>query len=64
MSGKRIGYVRVIAVEQNTNRHLDGIQIDVPYVDHASGKDTEPAAVASITKEPAGKRPGICSFDG
>ena len=38
--GKRIGYVRVSSVDQNTIRQLDGIQIDRVFTDRASGKDT------------------------
>jgi DNA invertase Pin-like site-specific DNA recombinase len=40
MSGKRIGYVRVSSIDQNTERQLDGIQIDKVFEDKASGKDT------------------------
>jgi DNA invertase Pin-like site-specific DNA recombinase len=40
MSGKRIGYMRVSSIDQNTERQLDGIQIDKVYEDKASGKDT------------------------
>lgn len=38
--GKRIGYVRVSSVDQNTVRQLDGIQVDKTFTDKASGKDT------------------------
>ena len=38
--GKRIGYVRVSSVDQNTVRQLDGIQVDKKFTDKASGKDT------------------------
>src|SRR5215831_3870260 len=38
--GKRIGYIRVSSVDQNTCRQLDGIQLDKIYTDKASGKDT------------------------
>lgn len=38
--GKRIGYVRVSSVDQNTVRQLDGVQLDKVYTDKASGKDT------------------------
>lgn len=40
MSGKRIGYVRVSAIDQNTERQLDGVQHDKLFTDRASGKDT------------------------
>lgn len=38
--GKRIGYVRVSSIDQNTVRQLDGVQVDKVYTDKASGKDT------------------------
>ena len=38
--GKRIGYIRVSSVDQNTVRQLDGIQLDRVFTDKASGKDT------------------------
>ncbi len=46
-AGKRIGYVRVSSVDQNTCRQLDadelaakGIKLDLVFTDHCSGKDT------------------------
>ncbi|WP_431031538.1 recombinase family protein [Plantibacter sp. RU18] len=41
MTGKRIGYVRVSTLDQNTVRQLDGIPLDKVYTDKASGKDHE-----------------------
>jgi DNA invertase Pin-like site-specific DNA recombinase len=41
MSGKRVGYVRVSSVDQNTERQLDGIDVDKVFTDKASGKDTD-----------------------
>lgn len=43
MSGKgqRIGYVRVSTLDQNTERQLEGVQLDRLFTDHASGKDTD-----------------------
>lgn len=38
--GKRIGYIRVSSVDQNTVRQLDGILLDKTFTDKASGKDT------------------------
>ena len=38
--GKRIGYVRVSSVDQNTVRQLDGVPVDKDFTDKASGKDT------------------------
>lgn len=37
-TGKRIGYIRVSTVEQNTSRQLDGITLDKVYIDHFTGK--------------------------
>ena len=38
--GKRIGYVRVSSIDQNTVRQLDGVQLDKVFTDKASGKNT------------------------
>lgn len=38
---KRIGYVRVSSVDQNTERQLDGIHLDKTFTDKASGKSTD-----------------------
>ena len=37
--GKRVGYVRVSSVDQNTGRQLEGLQLDKTFTDKASGKD-------------------------
>jgi DNA invertase Pin-like site-specific DNA recombinase len=37
--GQRIGYQRVSTVDQNTDRQLDGVQVDKMFTDKASGKD-------------------------
>ncbi|MBP7527322.1 MAG: recombinase family protein [Syntrophorhabdaceae bacterium] len=39
MKGQRIGYVRVSSVDQNTDRQLDGIELDRVFADKASGKN-------------------------
>src|SRR5690242_2125901 len=39
MIGQRIGYVRVSTVDQNTDRQLDGEQLDKVFRDEVSGKD-------------------------
>jgi DNA invertase Pin-like site-specific DNA recombinase len=41
MSGQRIGYIRVSTLDQNTERQLDGIELDKTFTDKASGKDTK-----------------------
>lgn len=38
--GKRVGYIRVSTVDQNTVRQLDGIDLDKTFTDKASGADT------------------------
>jgi len=40
MVGKKIGYIRVSSFDQNTERQLDGIQLDKSFTDKASGKNT------------------------
>ncbi|MDR5731267.1 recombinase family protein [Caballeronia sp. LZ025] len=39
--GKRVGYIRVSSVDQNTERQLDGVNLDKTFTDKASGKDTD-----------------------
>lgn len=41
MTGKKIGYIRVSTKLQNTERQLDGMDLDLIFTDHASGKDTK-----------------------
>ncbi|BBZ64510.1 recombinase family protein [Mycolicibacterium monacense] len=38
--GQTVGYVRVSTVDQNTDRQLDGLELDKVFTDRASGKDT------------------------
>ncbi|MCV6982110.1 recombinase family protein [Mycolicibacterium pulveris] len=45
MTGQHVGYVRVSTVDQNTERQLDGIELDKVFTDHASGKDTRRPAL-------------------
>lgn len=37
--GKRVGYIRVSTIDQNTIRQLDGTDVDKTFTDRASGKD-------------------------
>jgi len=37
---KRVGYIRVSTADQNTERQLDGVELDKVFTDKASGKDT------------------------
>ncbi|EIU63142.1 tnpR protein [Mycobacteroides abscessus subsp. bolletii 1S-154-0310] len=39
-AGQQVGYVRVSTLDQNTERQLDGIEVDKRFEDKASGKDT------------------------
>jgi DNA invertase Pin-like site-specific DNA recombinase len=38
---KKVGYIRVSSVEQNSDRQLDGQELDKVFTDRASGKDTK-----------------------
>jgi DNA invertase Pin-like site-specific DNA recombinase len=37
---KRVGYIRVSSIDQNTDRQLEGQEVDKVFTDKASGKDT------------------------
>lgn len=39
--GQRVGYMRVSSIGQNTERQLDGVQIDRCFTEKLSGKDTD-----------------------
>lgn len=39
--GKRVGYIRVSSVDQNTGRQLEGVDLDKTFTDKASGKDVK-----------------------
>lgn len=41
MSGQQVGYIRVSSVGQNTERQLEGIQLDKIFTEKVSGKDRE-----------------------
>ena len=46
---KRVGYIRVSSVDQNTERQLGGIDLDKMFTDKASGKDTaRPQLLAAL----------------
>lgn len=40
VTGQRVGYIRVSTIEQNTDRQLDGNELDRVFTDRVSGKDT------------------------
>lgn len=49
MKTQRVGYIRVSSEDQNTDRQLDGIEIDKTFTDRASGKNAErPALKAAL----------------
>ncbi len=41
MSGQQIGYVRVSTVDQNTDRQLEGVQLNRVFTEKASAKDAK-----------------------
>lgn len=41
MSGLRIGYVRVSALDQNPDRQIEALQVEKLYIDKASGSSTD-----------------------
>lgn len=50
MKGQRLGYVRVSTIEQNTDRQLEGLQLDQVFTDKASGKDTKRPELEAMLK--------------
>lgn len=48
MKGQRIGYIRVSTIDQNTNRQLEGMQLDRIFTDKASGKDVKRPELESM----------------
>jgi DNA invertase Pin-like site-specific DNA recombinase len=46
--GERIGYQRVSTVDQNTDRQLEGVELDKVFTDKASGKDTNRPELARV----------------
>ncbi len=50
MNGKKIGYIRVSSVDQNTNRQLEGLEFDRTFIDKVSGKDVNRPALAEMLR--------------
>ena len=50
MTGQRIGYIRVSTLDQNTQRQLEGVQLDRLFTDKASGKDVKRPQLAELVK--------------
>jgi len=48
INGQRVGYIRVSTLEQNTDRQLDGIEVDRTFADHVSGKDLHRPQLAAM----------------
>ena len=46
----KVGYVRVSTLEQNTERQLDGMQLDRVFEDKMSGKDKDRPALDECVK--------------
>lgn len=46
--GQRVGYVRVSTADQNTNRQLDGVQLDRVFTDKASGATADRPALQEL----------------
>lgn len=47
---KRIGYIRVSTVDQNSERQLDGVELDELFEDKCSGKDTHRPELQALLK--------------
>lgn len=64
MKGQQVGYIRVSSVDQNTERQLDGVQLDKVFTDKASGKDTNrPQLQAAMEWTRAGDTLVVHSMD-
>lgn len=50
MSGQKLGYIRVSSITQNTDRQLDGLELDERFEDKISGKDTKRPQLEAMLK--------------
>jgi DNA invertase Pin-like site-specific DNA recombinase len=50
MPGQAVGYIRVSTLDQNTDRQLDGLELDRTFTDRISGKDTDRPELESIIR--------------
>jgi DNA invertase Pin-like site-specific DNA recombinase len=50
MSGQRLGYVRVSSIAQNTDRQLEGVELDEKFEDKVSGKDLNRPQLEALLK--------------
>jgi DNA invertase Pin-like site-specific DNA recombinase len=50
MAGEKIGYIRVSSIDQNSDRQLDGIELDKIFSDAVSGKSTDRPALQEMLR--------------
>jgi DNA invertase Pin-like site-specific DNA recombinase len=50
MKGQQVGYVRVSSKDQNTDRQLEGLQLDEVFTDKVSGKDVQRPELEAMLK--------------
>ena len=50
MTGQKIGYIRVSSEDQNTERQLEGVQLDRTFTDKVSGKSTDRPALQEMLR--------------
>ena len=50
MKRQRIGYIKVSSLLQNTDRQLDGVELDQTFTDKVSGKNTARPALQEMLK--------------
>ena len=50
MNGQNIGYIRVSSAEQNTERQLDGLNMDRIFTDKVSGKSVDRPALQEMLR--------------
>lgn len=63
-TGQTVGYIRVSALDQNTERQLDGLELHRVFTDKASGKDTKrPQLQAALAHVREGDRLVVHSLD-
>ena len=50
MAGEKVGYVRVSSIDQNTDRQLEGLELDSVFTDKVSGKTTDRPALQEMLR--------------
>jgi DNA invertase Pin-like site-specific DNA recombinase len=61
MPGQAVGYIRVSSLDQNTDRQLDGHQLDRIFTDRMSGKDTDRPELESMIRYVRDGAPSSCT---